>query len=135
MWYNNLLILISGSTMKAINWKSIQDGYEIKIYFNQGQDGILSIEELQCSLQEEEKFQKLVQILEHLKCGIDKYFQETTEKVAGYIAQKTGLKEEEVLEVIMNLVLSDIKFEEQIASVNYIEISRYENGTVKTTTI
>lgn len=116
-----------------MNWNNINNGYEFRIYFKQ--EGSCTVETINCSLNEEERFQKIVKIMEHLKNGIDRYFESCTEKVAEYISKKTGIEESEILGVIENIVLSDIKYEEHIASVSHIEVFRSENGKVQVTSI
>lgn len=114
-----------------MNWKNITNGYEFRIYFAQGNSGCKTVETIKLDLTEEEEFNKIKEILTHLESAIEKHFLSYTEKVAEYIASKTQIKEEEIMKVIQNIVLSDIKWDDQIANVSHIEVYRYENGTVQ----
>lgn len=113
-----------------MNWSNVSNGYEFKVFFQHGQHSSLAVETVKCSLDEKE-FDKIAKILSHLGDGIGKYFEEYTEKVAQYIEKKTGYSEQEIMQVIGGIVLSDIKFEEYMAQVAHIEIYRFEEGKVQ----
>lgn len=114
-----------------MNWSNIPNGYEFKIFFQHGQHSSLAVETLKCPLDNEKEFNKMVEILPHLSEGISKHFQSYTEKVAQYIEKKTSYSEDEIMQVIGGIVLSDIKFEEHMAQVDHIEIYRFEDGKVQ----
>lgn len=113
-----------------MNWSDISDGYDFKIYFSHGNHGSYVVESIKCELNDD-KFEKIVNILEYIVSSTEKYFEGSTEDVAKYISTKTPYTEDQILEVIMPIVMSDIKWEENIASAVYVEVYRYKNGQVK----
>lgn len=114
-----------------MNWSNVSNGYEFKVFFQHGQHSSLTVETLKCPLDNEKEFNKIAKILSHLGDGIGRYFEKHTEKVAQYIEKKTAYSEQEIMQIIGDIVLSDIKFEEHMAQVAHIEIYRYEDGKVQ----
>lgn len=114
-----------------MNWSNISNGYEFKIYFQHGQHSSLVVETLKCPLDNEKEFNKMVEILSHLDEAIIRNFQSHTGKVAQYIEKKTSYSEAEIMQIIEEIIRCDIKFEEYMAQVVYIEIYRYEDGKVQ----
>lgn len=113
-----------------MNWKNIDNGYEFQVFFSQGQHSSKTMIKVNCALDKLE-FSKIKEILSHLADGIDKHSEEYTEKVAEYIMNQTNYQEQEIMQIIGNLVLSDIAWEDQMARVSHIDVYRYEDGKVQ----
>lgn len=112
-------------------WKNLEDGIEFVLHFDHGDADAHTIEKVRIELNENEKFERLLNIFSHLGEGMSRYFESYTEKVAEYIAKKTQYEYEEVLEAIMDLVVGDLKFEEHMAQMSHFEVFKYENGTIQ----
>ena len=112
-------------------WKNLEDGIEFVLYFSHGDADSETIEKVHINLTESEKFEKLFNIFSHLGEGMSRYFESYTEKVAEYISKKTNYSADEIMELIENIVKSDVKFDEHMAQMSYFEVFKYENGTIQ----
>lgn len=113
-----------------MKWSNIPNGYEFRVHMNHGNYSANIEEVIRCSLDEKE-FEKHINVLQHLVKAVDKNISGYTEDVAKFIEEKTSIPEKEIMMIIQNVIMSDIKWEEHMARPEYIEVFRYENGSVK----
>lgn len=113
-----------------MNWQNIPDGYEFKIYFNHGDATSNVVETINCNLQDE-KFEKIVNILEYIVAAIEEDLGGNINDVAKFISQKTGYNEEEVYNIVRPIIKCDIKWIDLMAVGVNVEVYRYENNTVQ----
>jgi hypothetical protein len=112
-------------------WKNLKDGIEFVIYLTHGDADSETNKKIRIELNEKDKFEKIFKIISFLNEGIARNFEKNTEDVAKYISKKTNYTEDDIMNVIGDIVITDVTFEAHMAMMSHFEVFKYDNGTIQ----